>query len=94
MTKIKKSEKFQVLSNSANNKILLALFADNGRELTEREQYLVIESKSGYQYDIRIGLNEELGLSLLTTSYSRLELDLSELKILIQFLEQKSLLQN
>ena len=35
MKKIKKSEKFQVLSNSANNKILLALFADSGRALTE-----------------------------------------------------------
>ena len=93
MTKMKKSEKFQVLSNSANNKILLALFADNGRILTEREQYILIESKSGYQYDLRIGLTDELGLSLLTTSYCRLELGLSELKIVMQFLEQKSQLQ-
>ena len=93
MTKMKKSEKFQVLSNSANNKILLALFADNGRELTQTEQYLVIESKDGYRYDIRIGLTERLQLSLLCTSYSRLQLDLSELKIVIQFLESRSQLQ-
>ncbi len=93
MTKMKKSEKFQVLSNSANNKILLALFADNGRILTENEQYILIESKSGYQYNIRIGLTDELQLSLLCTSYSRIHLDLSELKIVIQFLEQKSQLQ-
>ncbi len=93
MTKMKKSEKFQVLSNSANNRILLALFADNGRAFTETEQYIVIESKSGYQYDLKIGLTDELQLSLLCTSYSRLELDLSELKIIIQFLEQKSQLQ-
>jgi hypothetical protein len=90
---MKKLEKFQVLSNSANNRILLALFADNGRILTENEQYLVIESKDGYQYDIRIGLNDQSELSLLCTSYSRLRLDLSELKIVIQFLEQKSQLQ-
>lgn len=93
MKKIKKSEKFQVLSNSANNKILLALFADSGRALTENEQYLVIESKDGYRYDIRIGLTEQLQLSLLCTSYSRLQLDLSELKIVIQFLESRLQLQ-
>lgn len=93
MTKIKKSEKFQVLSNSANNRILLALFADNGRELTQTEQYLIIESKDGYRYDIRIGLTDQLRLSLLCTSYSRLQLDLSELKIVIQFLESRSQLQ-
>ena len=93
MTKIKKSEKFQVLSNSANNKILLALFADNGRALTENEQYLVIESKDGYRYDIRIGLNDRSELSLLCTSYSRIQLDLSELKIVLQFLEHRSQLQ-
>ena len=93
MTKIKKSEKFLVLSDSANNRILLALFADNGRALTENEQYLVIESKSGYRYNITIGLTEQLQLSLLCTSYSRLQLDLSELKIVIQFLESRSKLQ-
>ena len=93
MTKMKKSEKFQVLSNSANNRILLALFADNGRALTETERYLVIESKDGYRYDIRIGLTDELQLSLLCTLYSRLSLTLSELKIVIQFLESRSQLQ-
>jgi hypothetical protein len=93
MTKMKKSEKFQVLSNSANNRILLALFADNGRALTETEQYLVIESKDGYRYDIRIGLTDQSELSLLCTSYCKLRLDLSELKIVMQFLEQKSQLQ-
>ena len=90
---MKKLEKFQVLSNSANNRILLALFADNGRAFTENEQYLLIESKDGYRYDIQIGLNDQSELSLLCTSYSRLRLNLSELKIVIQFLEQKSQLQ-
>jgi hypothetical protein len=90
---MKKLEKFQVLSNSANNRILLALFADNGRAFTENEQYLLIESKDGYRYNIQIGLNDQSELSLLCTSYSRLRLNLSELKIVIQFLEQKSQLQ-
>jgi len=93
MTKMKKSEKFQVLSDSANNKILLALFADNGRAFTEREQHIIIQGKNDSIGDIRIGLTGELQLSLLCTSYSKLELNLSELKIIMQFLEQKSLLQ-
>jgi hypothetical protein len=93
MTKMKKSEKFQVLSKSANNIILLALFADNGRAFTEREQYILIEGKNDSIGDIRIGLTDELNLSLLCTSYSRIQLSLSELKIIMQFLEQKSLLQ-
>jgi hypothetical protein len=97
MKKMKKSEKFQVLSSSANNKILLALFADNGRAFTEREQYIVIQAKNnnkGYSIgDIQIGLNDQLQLSLLSTSFSNLKLNLSELKIIMQFLEQKSQLQ-